>query len=90
MEPPDDEDGYFSLDAAREKLANGVSYVGSFNRKRGAAETVEYINAIQKFLAEETHLGIPALVMGEGLHGFLKLPASHRRLGWPVPGIQNC
>jgi beta-glucosidase len=76
MEPPEDEDGRFSLAAAREKLSLGVSYVGSFNRKRDTAETIAYLNAVQKFLMEETRLGIPALVFGEGLHGFMAQEAT--------------
>ena len=59
-----------------EKLSEGVSYVGSFNRKRNTAETVTYLNAVQKFLVEETRLGIPALVLGEGLHGFMSNEAT--------------
>ncbi len=76
MESPEDENGHFSLEAAREKLSDGVSYVGSFNRKRDTAETVTYLNAAQKFLVEETRLGIPALVLGEGLHGFMSNEAT--------------
>jgi len=76
VEPPEDENGFFSLDLAREKLFNGVSYLGSFNRKRDTAKTVAYLNAVQKFLVEETRLGVPALVLGEGLHGFMAQEAT--------------
>ena len=34
-------------------------------------QTVDYLNAMQKFLREETRLGIPALGIGEGLHGYM-------------------
>jgi beta-glucosidase len=32
---------------------------------------VEYLNALQRFLVEDTRLGIPALALGEGLHGYM-------------------
>jgi len=76
MKSPEDENGRFSLEAARARLSEGVSYVGSFNRQRNTAETVDYLNAVQKFLVEETRLGIPALVFGEGLHGFMATEAT--------------
>jgi beta-glucosidase len=37
---------------------------------RTPAETAELINAMQRWLMEETRLGIPALMHEEGLHGF--------------------
>lgn len=40
-------------------------------RNRTARETVEYINAAQRWAMEETRLGIPILMHEEGLHGFV-------------------
>ena len=40
------------------------------------AESARFINAFQKFLREQTRLGIPALVVGEGLHGFVGADAT--------------
>ena len=40
-------------------------------RQPDPKESAEIINAIQKYLVENTRLGIPALVVGECLHGHL-------------------
>lgn len=67
----DDADGRFSLELARQHFKNGISYVSSHHKKRKTRDTVAYLNAFQKFLCEETRLGIPALALGEGLHGYM-------------------
>src|SRR5512134_821359 len=64
-------DGRFSLEFARQHFGNGISYISSHHPQRKTRETVEYLNAMQKFLKEETRLGIPALGIGEGLHGYM-------------------
>lgn len=61
----------FSLEFARKHFSAGISYVNSHHDRRGTRQTVEYLNALQKFLVEETRLGIPALAIGEGLHGYM-------------------
>jgi beta-glucosidase len=66
----DDEQGRFSVEAARRFCANGVAYVGRAI-KRSPRESAEFMNALQQFLREETRLGIPALGVGEALHGFM-------------------
>ena len=35
------------------------------------SECARFLNAFQKFLREQTRMGIPVLVVGEGLHGFV-------------------
>lgn len=67
----DDGDGQLSLDFLRQHFKDGISYVGTHHRKRKTHQTVVYLNALQKFLREETRLGIPALGIGEGLHGYM-------------------
>src|SRR5688572_1328731 len=67
----EEEDGRFSLDFARQHFKDGISYVNTHHRKRNMHQTVAYLNAMQKFLREETRLGIPALGIGEGLHGYM-------------------
>lgn len=66
-----DESGEFSLEAARQHLQNGVSYIGTHHKLRDTRKTARFMNALQKFLLEETRLGIPALGLGEGLHGYM-------------------
>lgn len=64
-------DGHFSLEHARQHYIHGISYVNSHHRGRNLRQTVTYLNALQKFLHDETRLGIPALALGEGLHGYM-------------------
>ena len=57
----------------RDRLGNGIGHVtrlaGATNlRPRAVAELA---NAVQRFLVEETRLGIPAIVHEESLHGIL-------------------
>jgi beta-glucosidase len=67
----DEGDGQFSLEFARKNFSAGISYVNSHHARRKTRQTVEFLNSLQKFLLEETRLGIPALVLGEGLHGYM-------------------
>ena len=63
--------GNFSLAKARQSGKHGIAWVGSHHLQRDTRATVEYINAVQRFLRDETRLGIPALVIGEALHGYM-------------------
>ena len=76
-----DDDGRFLPEKAAERLPHGIGHVArpSDNFGRGEAgvtpgrtarEAVELVNAIQRYLLEETRLGIPAMMHEEGLHGF--------------------
>jgi len=66
------EDGQFSRGKARELLRNGI---GQITRMAGIVDirpekAAELANEIQKFLKEETRLGIPAMIHEECLSGF--------------------
>ncbi len=67
----DEGDGSFSHEFVSKHFSNGISYLNSHHHQRNTRQTAEYLNAIQKFLLEETRLGIPAFGIGEGLHGFM-------------------
>src|SRR5512135_1820379 len=72
------ENGSLSAARAREKLANGT---GHMTRIGGAtilrpAESARFVNAIQKFLIEETRLGIPAIIHEESCAGYLARDAT--------------
>lgn len=67
----DEGDGQFSLEFCRQHFMNGISYVNSHHKNRGTRQTAAYLNVLQKFLREETRLGIPTLAIGEGLHGYM-------------------
>jgi len=67
------ENGKFSREKAQELLKNGI---GQITRVAGYAErepeeSVEIINEIQKFLKEETRLGVPAIIHEECLSGVM-------------------
>jgi beta-glucosidase len=70
-----DEQGNFSQEKARELTKDGLGGIlvisGLTYKPIKPAESARFINAFQKFLREQTRLGIPALVVGEGLHGFV-------------------
>lgn len=83
-----DEEGALDSDKVVTELPHGIGHftrpsdrreVGSQGVVRGRtpAETVEIVNALQRFLVEETRLGIPAFMHEEGLHGFAALYGTH-------------
>jgi beta-glucosidase len=66
------EDGHLSAARARDKLRHGIGHV---TRIAGATvlrpgESATFANAIQKFLREETRLGIPAIIHEESCAGY--------------------
>jgi len=67
----DEGNGQFVLEFAHTHFRHGISYVNTNHLQRKTRQTAQYLNALQKFLREETRLGIPALGIGEGLHGYM-------------------
>ncbi len=65
-----DEKGNIKYDIAKKHLDKGIGLLW-FDHYLEAERMVEIYNASQKFLVEESRLGIPAFVFGEGLHGVL-------------------
>src|ERR1700679_3589691 len=64
----------FSSEYYRTKFPDGVGNIGPSNIP---LETdVRYRNAVQKFLRDETRLGIPAIFHDEGCHGLMKPEAT--------------
>jgi beta-glucosidase len=70
------------LDASKpEELAKGIAALGDtvkngigflqFKTEMKQADYAPRFNAIQKYLMEQTRLGIPAISNGEGCHGFV-------------------
>jgi beta-glucosidase-like glycosyl hydrolase len=83
-------DGRFNPAKATGQLGQGIGEIsrpseiaGTPNGPKGRSprEQAEYTNAIQKWLIENTRLGIPALVHEEALHGLAAPNATH----FPVP-----
>ena len=66
------EDDEFSEERAADELADGVGRVTRFGRESdlGPRELARVGNEIQRFLLEETRLGVPAIVREESLCGY--------------------
>ncbi|HFC49406.1 MAG TPA: beta-glucosidase, partial [Thermofilum sp.] len=73
-----DENNRFSLDRARELLINGIGQITriSGGLEVGPREAARLANDIQRFLIEETRLGIPAIIHEECLSGFMAKTAT--------------
>jgi beta-glucosidase len=65
-----DKAGNIKKEVAKNHLDKGIGLLW-FDQYLEAERMVEIYNASQKFLMEESRLGIPAFVFGEGLHGVL-------------------
>lgn len=85
-------DGGFSPEKAAKSLANGIGQISRpadtmgtrtflTRRHRPLKDTAPLINAIQKFLVENTRLGVPALFHDETAHGY----AARGATIFPIP-----
>lgn len=65
-------DDAFSPERARELLRHGTGHITRIGASTGLrpAESAAFANAIQRFLVEETRLGIPAIIHEESTAGF--------------------
>ncbi|HWP43396.1 MAG TPA: glycoside hydrolase family 3 N-terminal domain-containing protein, partial [Blastocatellia bacterium] len=78
--PPDGsfpDRGDFSVEAARVELKHGIGEIARQRERKGPRESAIYANAVQKFLVENTRLGIPALFHDEVLHGHMAQGGTH-------------
>ena len=71
-----DESGEFSHAKMAALFEHGLCQLGRPSQARSPRPAAELTNAIQKFLVEETRLGIPALFNEEGLHGLMGVGAT--------------
>jgi beta-glucosidase len=84
-----DDEGRFAGSKAAEVLANGIGQIARPSEIRdrpkrivlGPRENAAFVNAVQKWLVENTRLGIPALTHEEALHGL----AAPKGTNFPVP-----
>ena len=61
--------GEFSPELAKQKMPHGIGQFARQREARGPKRAAEYANATQKWLIENTRLGIPAIFHDEILHG---------------------
>jgi len=60
--------GEFSPELAKQRLAFGIGQIARQGEERDPKASAEYTNALQKWLIENTRLGIPAIFHDEILH----------------------
>ncbi len=71
---------------AKALLTDGAGMVSPPELSLPPARMAARINALQKFLMEKTHPGIPAFIYGEGLHGYVGADAT----SFPNPLALGC
>lgn len=64
-----DEQGRFLPERAAVLLKNGIGEISRPSENRGPRQMAEYTNTVQKWVKENTRLGIPVLFHDECLHG---------------------
>jgi beta-glucosidase len=83
------EDGSFAPDKAARLMPHGIGQIARPSELRdaprrlrlGPRENAVFVNAVQRWLLEQTRLGIPALTHEEALHGLTAPRGTH----FPVP-----
>src|SRR5262245_29704534 len=73
--------GDFSPEAAALVMKNGIGQIARQRERKDARQSAIYANALQKWLKENTRLGIPAMFHDEALHGHMALGST----SFPTP-----
>jgi beta-glucosidase len=63
--------GALSLEKARVVLKNGIGQLSRQRERKDPRDSAIFANEVQKFLVENTRLGIPAIFHDEALHGHM-------------------
>jgi beta-glucosidase len=63
--------GELSAEKAREVMKHGIGQIGRQRERKGPREGAAFANSVQKWLIENTRLGIPAIFHDEILHGHM-------------------
>ena len=63
--------GDLSPEKAREVMKYGIGQIGRQRERKGPREGAAFANSVQKWLMENTRLGIPAMFHDEILHGHM-------------------
>lgn len=61
--------GEFSPELAKQRMPHGIGHFARQREGRDAKRAAEYANAVQRWLIQNTRLGIPAIFHDEILHG---------------------
>lgn len=73
--------GDFSPERARVVMKNGIGQIARQRERKDPREAARFANALQKWLVENTRLGIPAIFHDEILHGLMAQKAT----SFPTP-----
>jgi beta-glucosidase len=69
--------GDFSPARAAAVMKNGVGQIARQRERKDPGEAARFANAVQKWLVENTRLGVPAIFHDEALHGLMAQNATH-------------
>jgi beta-glucosidase len=69
--------GDFSPEKARVVMKDGIGQIARQRERKDPRESALFANAVQKFLVENTRLGIPAIFHDEALHGHMAQKGTH-------------
>ena len=78
--------GDFSPEVAQSVLKHGVGQIGRQRERKDPRQAARFANAVQRFLVENTRLGIPAIFHDEALHGHMAQKGTH----FPQPLALAC
>src|SRR5262245_59366711 len=73
--------GDFSPEAATLVMKHGIGQIARQRERKDARQSAIYANALQKWVKENTRLGIPAMLHDEALHGHMALGST----SFPTP-----
>src|SRR5215468_11165212 len=73
--------GDFSPEAAALVMKHGIGQIARQRERKDARQSAIYANATQKWLKENTRLGVPAMFHDEALHGHMALGST----SFPTP-----
>ncbi|HEV2863554.1 MAG TPA: glycoside hydrolase family 3 N-terminal domain-containing protein [Pyrinomonadaceae bacterium] len=69
--------GDFSPEKARTVMPHGIGQISRQRERKDPREAAQFANAVQKWLVEQTRLGIPAIFHDEVLHGHMAQKGTH-------------
>lgn len=71
-----DKDGKFNPEGAAKFFKHGIGQISRPAMRRGPKEMAEFTNTVQKWIIENTRLGIPVMFHEEALHGLATTKAT--------------
>ncbi|MGD1101109.1 MAG: glycoside hydrolase family 3 N-terminal domain-containing protein [Terriglobia bacterium] len=72
----EDEHGNFSPQKAQKLLEQGMGSLSRPVYRKPPRQAAEFLNAVQRYLLENTRLGIPVLIWDEAVHGLMAYKAT--------------